>query len=161
MPYTLENAITIRMLKQILDIVYTEKVREDESGTYGVSVSAQVSSFPEGQTYLQTEFDTDPAKREKLNKIVHDELKRLTDEGPRKNDFDKTKENLLKKQAESLQENSYWLNVLDSYYYKNFDIQTDYNNLLNGITPDKIKAFARKLTGQGNVIEVVMEPVTP
>lgn len=161
MPYTLENAITIRMLKQILDIVYTEKVREDESGTYGVSVSAQVSSFPEGQTYLQTEFDTDPAKREKLNKIVHDELKRLTNEGPRKNDFDKTKENLLKKQAESLQENSYWLNVLDSYYYKNFDIQTDYNNLLNGITPDKIKAFAGKLTGQGNVIEVVMEPVTP
>lgn len=161
MPYTLENAITIRMLKQILDIVYTEKVREDEGGTYGVSVSAQVSSFPEGQTYLQTEFDTDPAKREKLNKIVHDELQRLVNEGPRTNDFEKTKENLIKKQAENLQENSYWLNVLDSYYYKNFDIQTNYSTLLNGITPDNIKAFAQKLTDQGNVIEIVMEPVTP
>ena len=48
-----ENILTATMLKQILDLVYMEKVREDEGGTYGVQTSAQISSFPEGQTFLQ------------------------------------------------------------------------------------------------------------
>lgn len=157
MPYSLENAITIKMLKQILDIVYVEKIREDEGGTYGVQVSAMVSPFPKGQTFLQTYFDTDPAKREKLNGIVHNELKRITDAGPRSEDFSKTKENMIKKHAENLQENHYWLSVLDNYYYKNFDMQTDYESLLNGMTPEKVKAFTKVLVEQKNMIEVVME----
>ena len=33
---SLENQIRMTMLDQILDIVYTEKVREEEGGTYGV-----------------------------------------------------------------------------------------------------------------------------
>lgn len=70
MEYNLENILTATMLKQILDLVYMEKVREDEGGTYGVQTSAQISSFPEGQTFLQAYFDTDPAKREKMNAIV-------------------------------------------------------------------------------------------
>ena len=56
MEYNLENILTATMLKQILDLVYMEKVREDEGGTYGVQTSAQISSFPEGQTFLQSLF---------------------------------------------------------------------------------------------------------
>ena len=70
------------MLKQILDLVYMEKVREDEGGTYGVQTSAQISSFPEGQTFLQAYFDTDPAKREKMNAIVRTELDNIVKSGP-------------------------------------------------------------------------------
>ncbi|WP_106831975.1 M16 family metallopeptidase [Parabacteroides pacaensis] len=160
MDRTLENLITSTMLKQILDIVYVEKVREDEGGTYGVSVGANISSFPEGQAMLQTYFDTDPAKREKLNNIVHTELKRIADEGPRQADFNKTKENMLKKHTEQLQENGYWLSVLDNYYTDNFDFLTQYNDILNAMTPEKIKAFADNLIKQGNMVEVVMEPET-
>ena len=46
MDYNLENILTATMLKQVLDLVYTEKVREDEGGTYGVQTSARISSFP-------------------------------------------------------------------------------------------------------------------
>lgn len=158
MDYTLENLIAATMLKQILDIVYVEKVREDEGGTYGVSVAANVSPYPAGQTMLQTYFDTDPAKREKMNSIVHAELKRIADEGPRQADFNKTKENMVKKQAEQLQENRYWLSVLDNYYANDFDSFTNYDQLLNAMTPEKVQAFARNLINQGNMVEVVMSP---
>lgn len=158
MDYNLENILTANILKQILDLVYMEKVREDEGGTYGVQTSAQISSFPEGQTFLQTYFDTDPAKREKMNAIIRTELDNLNKVGPRAEDFRKSQDNMLKRHAENLQENSFWLNTLDNYYYRGFDSETKYVETLNSLTPAKIQAFARKLIDQGNRIEVVMEP---
>lgn len=158
MNYNLENIITATMLKQVLDLVYMEKVREEEGGTYGVQTSARISSFPEGQTFLQAYFDTDPDKREQMNTIVRNELKRICDVGPRPEDFKKTQDNILKRHAENQQENNYWLTTLDNYYYKGFDGATKYADTVKSITPAKIQSFAKKLLEQGNSIEVVMEP---
>lgn len=158
MEYSLENILTITLLKQILDLVYMEKVREAEGGTYGVRTSAQISAFPEGQTFLQAYYDTDPDKREKMNTIIRDELNNIANAGPRAEDFKKSQDNILKRHAENLQENSYWLNTLDTYYFRGFNGETKYVEILNGITPATIKTFAKKLLEQGNRIEVVMEP---
>lgn len=159
MDYNLENNITSTMLKQILDLVYTEKIREDEGGSYGVGVSEDILMFPEGSTSLQIFFDTDPAKWKQMNDIVHQEIKRITEEGPREEDFVKTQQNMLKRFAERQNENSYWLNVIDVYYSKGFDAFTHYEETLKGITPEKIKAFANQLIEQGNAAEIVMEPL--
>lgn len=155
--YNLENILTMSMLKQVLDLVYMEKVREEAGGTYGVQTSGQLSYFPEGQTFFQAYFDTDPAKREQMNKIVITELENIAKSGPREDDFKKTKDNILKRHAENLQENSYWLNTLDNYYFRGFNGETNYIETLNGITPAKIQQFIKKLLKQGNRIEVVME----
>lgn len=158
MDYSLPNIVTATALKQILDLVYMEKVREDEGGTYGVQSYARISPFPEGRTTLQIFFDTDPAKRERMNNIVRNELKRITEVGPRAEDFKKTQDNLLKRHAENLQENSYWLNILDNYYYRRFDAETEYEPIVKGLTPEQIRSFTHQLLSQGNRIEVVMEP---
>jgi len=47
---------------------------------------------------------------------------------------------------------------LDNYYFRGFNGETAYEETIKGITPAKIQAFAKKLLGQGNQIEVVMEP---
>lgn len=156
MDYTLENLVAARMLKQILDLVYMEKVREDEGGTYGVQSSASIASFPEGRTSLQIYFDTDPAKRERMNTIVRTELQQIAESGPRAEDFKKTQDNLLKRHSESVQENSYWLDVLDTYYTRGFDGETRFETVVKAMTPDKIQAFVKKLLSEGNRIEVVM-----
>lgn len=158
--YTPENIVLMTALKQILDIVYVEKVREDEGGTYGVSVSSRISPFPKGQAILQTYFDTDPEKADKMNAIVHDELERIAKEGPRKEDFNKTKENMQKKYAENVQENGYWLGILDDYYFHGLNRETSQKKILDNMTPDKIKAIAKALLSQNNVVEIFMEPET-
>jgi len=61
------------MLQQIMDIVYTEKIREEEGGTYGVATSGSIARYPEGQTILQINFDTDPDKARALNNLVKGE----------------------------------------------------------------------------------------
>lgn len=156
--FTPENQLLLTALKQILDIVYVEKVREEQGGTYGVSVSTRLAPFPKGEMVLQTFFDTDPAKVDMLNKIVRNELKNIADKGPRAEDFNKTKENMQKKYAENLQENNYWLGVIDDYYFHNHDRYTPYKALLDGMTTQKVQAVAKKLLSQGNMVEVLMEP---
>jgi zinc protease len=156
MDYDVETVLTASLLKQILDLVYMEKVRENESGTYGVSASIDVSAFPKGQTIFQTYFDTDPGLKDKLLTIVKDELMNIVNNGPREIDFTKTRENMLKRHDEAMQENSYWLGVIDAWHFRGYDWHTDYKTRLESITPEKIRTFAKKLIDQGNYIEVVM-----
>lgn len=158
MEYNLKNLLTASLMKQILDMVYMEQVREKEGGTYGVRTSAQIASFPEGQTYFQAYFDTDPAKWEQMNAIVRNELKRCAEIGPSQEFFQKSVDNIQKRHAENLQENTYWLNTLDTYYFRGFDGSTDYESTLKSITPASVQAFVKQLLGQGNRIEVVMKP---
>lgn len=158
MDFTPENMILLTALKQILDIVYVEKVREDEGGTYGVSVSSQLGYFPKGEVSLQTYFDTDPAKADRMNNIVRTELQNIATNGPRTQDFNKTKENMQKKYAENLQENGYWLRVVDDNYVHNLDRNTPYKAFLDNLTPQQVQQIAKNLLSQGNMLEVFMEP---
>jgi zinc protease len=158
MPYNEENRITAAVLKQILDLVFMEKIREKESATYHISTSVNISLFPEGETALQIYFDTEPSLKEKLTAIVKDELKELVENGPRTLDFTKTRDNMLKRHDESMQENSYWLGVLDDYYFRGYDRHSGYEDILNKMAPENVQQFAKQLIEQGNYMEVVMEP---
>ncbi len=121
-------------------------------------LSTGISSFPKGSTTLQIFFDTDPAKWQQMNDIIQKELKQIAKSGPKNEDFTKTKENMLKRHTETIQENSYWLNILDTYYFYNIDLCTDYEKVVRKITPAKIKAFAQNLLKQNNHIEISMRP---
>ena len=153
-----KNNLLMSMLGQILDIVYTEKVREDEGGTYGVSSRGSISRYPDGQAVLQIMYDTDPAKMSDLNVIIFRELKSIADNGPRAEDFSKVKEYMLKQQTESLKENGYWLSILNHKYVYGEDDYSKYSETLNSITAKDIQDFTSNLLSQGNHATIVMMP---
>ncbi len=155
---TQKNRVTMSIFDQILDIVYTEKVREDEGGTYGVSSRGSIARYPANQTILQIMYDTDPAKMEHLNAIVHKELKDIAVNGPRTEDFNKVKEFMNKKYSENIKQNSYWLGNLDTYYFYNEDNHSDYLTVLNSITMDDVKEFVAELLAQENEVVISMMP---
>lgn len=156
--YNQKNRMLMSMFDQVLRIVYTEKVREDEGGTYGVSVQGQISRYPEGQSILQIIYDTDPEKAEKLNDIIHRELKIIAENGPRSEDFKKVKEYMLKQYTENLKENGYWMGILSNKYFYGEDNFTDYLNILNTLSEKDIQQFAKEFLGQGNEVIVMMMP---
>ena len=157
--YTLKNKIETDMLQQILRIVYTEKVREEEGGTYGVSVSGNISDYPAGQSMLQIYFETEPAKSGYLNQIVHRVLRDMAEEGPREVDFNKVKEYMLKKQQENEQENSYWRGVMLTWYRQNHNDYSDYVKTLNAVAPEDIREKVQSLLHSKHAIEVIMTGV--
>ena len=156
--FTHKNNIVISMLQQILDIVYTEKIREEEGGTYGVATSGSIARYPIGQTILQINFDTDPDKARSLNDLVKSELNAIAENGPRAEDFSKVKEYMLKSYNENIRENRYWLNQLTNKYFYDWDRHTHYLDTLNAIKPVDIQYFAQQLLAQENEKTVIMLP---
>ncbi|HBL33672.1 MAG TPA: peptidase M16 [Porphyromonadaceae bacterium] len=156
--FNLKNSILMSMFEQILRIVYTEKVREDEGGTYGVGTNGSIARYPEGQTLLEISFDTDPDKANHLNEIVEKELKAVAEQGPRQEDFTKVKEHMVKKYDEDNKENGYWLGQLQSKYFYGQDRHSDYLTILNTITPQHVQEFAKTFLSQGNEATVIMLP---
>ena len=155
-PYNLRNNLLLDMTSQVLDLVYTEKVREEEGGTYGVYVGGNLSKYPKEICGLQIVFETAPAKREKLMKIIFAELDNLAKNGPSEENLNKVKEFMLKKHAEDLKENGYWLQSIDEYLFTGMDPVKDYEQIVNSVTAKDIQKFTDDLLKQKNEIEVSM-----
>ena len=151
-----KNSLLMTMLSQTMDMVYIETIREKEGASYGVSTAGQMNMYPKAEAIFQIYFDTDPAKREKMEQIVMSELQKVAQEGPRPEHLAKVKEFLLKKHLENMKENGYWLNQLNEYYFCNIDFNTNYEKLVNEITVEDVKNFTKALLDQGNIIEVTM-----
>ena len=154
--HNLKNQLLMSLTTQILDIVYTEEIREKEGGTYGVSCRGQISNMPNERAMMQIVFQTDPDKREHLTKMAVDLLNKFAEEGPDQKNLDKVREYMLKKYTENQKENAYWGNLMYNYAFTGYDGYKDYEKTLNSITPDDLKKFVKKLLKQGNEIEVSM-----
>ena len=154
--YNLKNNLLMTMLSQTMSMVYLETVREKEGASYGVSAYGQLSRGIKDEAFFQIYFDTDPAKREKMEQIVMTELQKVAQDGPRPEHLAKVKEFLLKKHIENAKENGYWLGQLNQYYWHNTDMNTNYEQLVNELTVEDVKNFTKALLDQGNIIEVTM-----
>ncbi|MGL5893406.1 MAG: M16 family metallopeptidase [Bacteroidales bacterium] len=156
--YNLPNLLKMTILSQVMNIVYNETIREAEGGTYGVSVNGSLDKLKPGKEVfsLSFYFDTNPEQRDKLLSIAHEQLRKITVDGPRAQDFQKVKEFLAKKYNENLRENNYWLNIITNYYEFGFNSSTEYEAALNAITTDDIKDFAKMMLDQNNNSEIIM-----
>ena len=154
--YDLRNTILMDMTGQVMDLVYTEKVREDEGGTYSVYVGGNLSKYPKEIAGLQVIFDTAPSKREKLMKIIFAEIEHIAKEGPSETNLNKVKEFMLKKHTEDLKENGYWMGSIDEYLFTGMNPVKDYEQIVNSITAKDIQKFADDLFKQKNEVEVSM-----
>ncbi|MDD3036805.1 pitrilysin family protein [Bacteroides sp.] len=156
--YDLRNNITLSFLEQALNMVYTAEIREKEGGTYGVSCDGSLSQYPKEELTLQISFQTDPdpAKKEKLAKIVTEQLYKIAKEGPSEEHLQKIKEYMLKNYKDAQKENSYWLSNLNAYFYSGIDSTKGYEELINNMTAKDVKVFLDKLLKQKNEIEIIM-----
>lgn len=157
--FSLENTLKMSMLEQVMDIVFTDKVREEQGGTYGVGVQGSVSDYPKDKFRFLVSFDTNEAQKEQLLAIVHQQLDSIALKGPSEVNFNKVKEFMLKKQKESAVENGFWLGNLSDYFMDGQNNYSTYESTLNAITPEQIRAFAASLFKQGNNIELIMNGV--
>ena len=158
--YDLRNNTILSYLSQIMNMVYTEEIREKEGGSYGVSCSGDLSRYPKEELMFQIVFQTDPAKQEKLSGIVIEQMEKMAKEGPTAEHMQKVKEYMLKKFNDNQKENRYWLGNLDEFFFTGVDNTKDYTTMINSITAKDIQQFAAQLLKQKNEIRVVMTAPT-
>ncbi|MBV5281993.1 MAG: insulinase family protein [Paludibacter sp.] len=158
MPYNLTNRTLMTAIGNILNIRYLESIREKEGGSYGVGVRGSINNIPVQEATLMMQFDTDPAKQSKLMGIIHAEVTEIVANGPRVDDLQKVKENMLKKYTEDVAENGWWKAAVERYYQDKINMVDDYKASVEALTPTTVQATLKNLVSQGNVIEVVMSP---
>ena len=157
MEFNRKNQLTMQVLSDVMDIVYTEKIREDEGGTYGVGVNANLSNRPKESFMFLIGFNTNKEMYEKLMGIAKAELQNVANQGPRPEDLKKVKEFLIKKHAEDLENNRYWMNCIQTQDCDGYNPMANYNEIINGITSDDVANMAKAVLN-GYKKEVVQIP---
>lgn len=157
MKYNLYNQVYMSVLSDIMDIVYTKTIREEQGGTYGVGVMGYVDNKPTDNYMFYIAFDTNDEVYATLMDIAKAGLNDIVTNGPRQEDLDKVLGNKLKKRQEQLQENGFWTNVITSEVRDNIDVLTDYENIINGVTVESVAEFAKQILN-GNLKEIVQLP---
>ena len=157
--YNLRNNVLMDFLTQALDMVFTDEVREKEGGTYGVNSYGSLNKYPHEEAMMQIVYQTDPTKKEKLNTLIDELVKKMAAEGPSSEQMQKVRDYMVKQYNDNQKENSYWISSLDEYYYTGIDFNADYLSIVNSVTAADVKAFATDLIQQGNKVTVVLTTI--
>lgn len=157
--WTDKNRLCLKVAKEILDIQLVELIREELSGVYSPQVQLSYDQFPNAEFSIMIMFGCSPKNTKKLTKAVFGIFKGMYATVEQKN-IDKAKETLIREREVDLKTNKFWVNNLMSYYFNsdNSKLTTDYENMLNEITANDIKEFAKKYFKQNHYVRVVLKP---
>lgn len=154
------NNLGLSVINGILDIVFVEKIRENEGGTYSVGVQLGNQKRPSETAEGIITFDCDPARANELKAIVYRELDILMKKGSSQENLDKAVNNILKNREESKLHNTYWMTALTRYYQYgiNNDDPANYEDILKSYKIKDIKKIATAMFKKANVVDLIFKP---
>lgn len=158
LPATVENQVLLSAANYILNMVYTDTLREEEGGTYGASVNAQFSRLPVEMAMVQVYFDTNVEQAASLEALAKKGVRELAENGPSDEYFNRTVEHFKTAIPQMRISNSYWRGVLKEYYDYGVNKDVERETAINALTKEKIAAFVAKILEQKNFIEIEMGP---
>ncbi len=160
--YNFKNNLTMRTLSKILNIKLREKLREEESGTYGVYVRPSIKKLPEEEYSFMIGFGCAPANVDKLVNSVFDEIKKLQNAGPVAEDMQKAKETFIRERESNERENSFWINEMINKTFEGNDIlsKDEYIQAVNKISPEKVKKFSKIYLNENHFVLGILKPET-
>ena len=157
-PVDTKKSVALEAANYIIDMIYTKTIREDEGGTYGVGTSMVAQKLPMERLIAQVYFNTNPEAVAKLSALATKGLKELAENGPTAEHFNMTMENFKKNLPEKRINNSYWLNCLNTWVEQGINYDVEYEEAINTLTAEDVKAALQELLSQGNVISIASYP---
>ncbi|MEA1987103.1 MAG: insulinase family protein [Candidatus Marinimicrobia bacterium] len=133
--WEINNLHNIINMKDVLNIKLREKLREDLGGTYGASVRASYTQFPDKECKIIISFGCDPDRIDELTKAIFVQIDSLKNYQVYTEEIEKVKEKDRREFQNNLKQNKYWLSKLDNYYFNGFDL----DNFMK--VPDRIDNF--------------------
>lgn len=155
-PFTPQSDLELDFLKRCLSIAYTDSVREEKGGTYGVSVDFELEKDDQPNTTLSISYNADPSRYEELNPIIYQQLKNIADHGPSATSMQKVKEYLVKQYAQAAITNDYWSYIIWHELDDQADFDRDYCKMVQEMKPENIQQMAQQLLAAKRCIEVTM-----
>jgi len=158
--YTQVNRIGIRSMASVLENRLRETLREDLSGTYGVSVSSSYNKTPRSEYSLSISFSCNPTRVDELVKAMLKEIDGLKTGGPSDKHTSDVKETLLRDYETNMKTNAFVMGQIYARYVDGEDpagiyALADFYKKLDGAA---IQQAARTYLDTNNYVKVVLMP---
>ena len=157
-PYSVKDEVMLDAAKQILDMVFTETLRESEGGTYGAGVAVIMNDEPKEYAGIQVAFETNPEQAASLVALAKQGVLNLVNDGIPADKLDNVKKNMLKNIPENRISNRYWLTVLKEWKKNGSDYDKLYADAVSQVTAENVLAVLKAILASDNYIEIVMSP---
>ena len=155
-PFSPQSDLELDFLKRCLAIAYTDSVREEKGGTYGVSVDFDLSKDDKPNATLSISYNADPQRYEELNPIIYQQLENIAKYGPVASSVEKVKQYLIKQYGQAAITNDYWSYIIWHELDDDADFDKDYCKMVEEMTAEKIQRMAQRLLGAKRCVEVTM-----
>ena len=155
-PFSPKNDLVLDMLSRVLQIAYTDSVREEKGGTYGVGVSFNLEKEDNPNALLRISYKSDPKRYEELNPVIYKQLLNIADHGPVASSMDKVKKYLKKQYGQMAITNDYWSYVIWHQLDDDADFDKDYCKMVDNLTASDVQKMAKELLKQNHRVEVTM-----
>ena len=155
-PFSPKNDLVLDMLTRVLQIAYTDSVREEKGGTYGVGVSFNLEKEDNPNALLRISYKSDPKRYEELNPVIYKQLLNIAEHGPVASSMDKVKKYLKKQYGQMAITNDYWSYVIWHQLDDDADFDKDYCKMVDNLTASDVQKMAKELLKQNHRVEVTM-----
>ena len=157
-PYSASKEAALDAISYILDMRYTNSLREEEGGTYGASSSATISRIPKEQAIIQVYFDCRPSVCDRLRELAVEGIRDLAENGPTDEEVTNAVLNLRKNIPENRATNGYWHGAIENYVIYGEDRDALREAAINGLNRTVIQQTLQEILSKDNMIEIVMKP---
>ncbi len=110
--YSRKERYLFQSMISALQIKFREVLREDKSGTYGVSLGGSISKYPDPSYSIRIAFGCDPERVDELTQLIHTQIDSMAEFGIDSSYVQKVRETQLRGYEVGLKENGTWLNTL-------------------------------------------------
>ena len=159
MDWSRQEALTLAVLGDVLQIRLRERVREELGGTYSIRVNGGSASLPDEEHFVSIIFGSDPDRTEELFGEVLDGIEWLQAGGEQEY-LDKVKEQLRTLREVDLRENGFWLNQIRAAVQRGeaFTEIIGFDERLDGLTLEQVAAAAQLYLPSDRYVRVVLFP---
>ena len=155
-----ENEI-IHQLASLLNIRLREVIREDKSGSYGVSTNGYIDGWPERYYRVSIEFGCEPARQDELYETVIDTIKEIQKGNISDDLIEKLKETYIRTTETNMRNNYWWLNRFTAevlFEYEPTWFTKDTGKVAEWITKEALVEAANKYLNTDVVLKAYLKP---
>ncbi|MBR5324681.1 MAG: insulinase family protein [Muribaculaceae bacterium] len=149
-----ENMIMLSIFDQVMKMIYTSTIREEEGGTYGVGTKSNMTM--KNEWIFRFAFDTNVESMNRLKDRAIKEMFNVVNNGLEQEKFDRVKKYMLKKANDEVKRNSFWITQLnEKAVYGTCDALT-YIETIENISIEDVNKFIKKVFKKADKFEVMM-----
>jgi zinc protease len=152
--------VVMKALQMILEGQLGAALREEQSGTYGVKVTAEYQRVPQPEYEIEVDFNCAPERTEGLVKSLFSEIDRLRMDGPAEAHVRDIRAALLREYETASKENQFLVEEIAQRYEDGEDVRdvARIPALYDGLSAESVRDAARLYLDTRNYVRVTLVP---